>query len=84
MIPKLCGMLAMGVATVAAVCYLQPDYNIWETFLNTPLLCLVEAVVCLLPAGAEEAREPSVDFFFHFNAGELCIEVDLLLEDVVC
>jgi hypothetical protein len=31
-------MLAMGVATVAAVCYLQPDYNIWETFLNTPLL----------------------------------------------
>jgi len=38
MIPKLCGMLVMGVATVAAVCYLQPGYAIWDSFLNTPLL----------------------------------------------
>jgi hypothetical protein len=40
-----------------------------------PLLCLVEASACLLPARAEEAREHSVDHFFHFNADELGIEV---------
>jgi len=38
MIPKLCGMLVMGIVTVAAVCYLQPEHAIWDNFLNTPLL----------------------------------------------
>ena len=37
-----------------------------------------------MPAGAEEAREHSVDFLFHFDTEELGIEVDLLLEDIVC
>jgi hypothetical protein len=50
----------------------------------SPLRCLVEASVCVSPVRAEEAREHSVDFFFHFDAEELGIEVDLVLEDVVC
>jgi hypothetical protein len=33
----------------------------------SPLRCLVEASVCVSPAGAEEAREHSVDFLFHFD-----------------
>ena len=40
--------------------------------------------VCFSPAGAEEARVYSVDFLFHFDTEELGIEVDLLLEDIVC
>jgi hypothetical protein len=47
------------------------------------LLCLVEAAVCFSPAGAEEAREHSVDFLFHLDTEELGIKVDLLLEDIV-
>ena len=50
----------------------------------SPLRCLVEAAVCVSPARAEEAREHSVDLFFHCYAEELGIEVDLVLEDVVC
>ena len=48
------------------------------------LRCLVEAAVCVSPARAEEAREHSEDFFFHCDAEELGIEVDLVLEGVVC
>jgi hypothetical protein len=50
----------------------------------SPLRCLVEAAVCVSPAGAEEAREHSVDFLFHCDTEELGIEVNLVLEDVVC
>jgi hypothetical protein len=50
----------------------------------SPLRCLIEAAVCLSPARAEEVREHSVDSFFHCDAGELGIKVDLVLEGVVC
>jgi hypothetical protein len=50
----------------------------------SPLRYLVEAAVCVSPAGAEEAREHSVNFLFHCNTEELGIEVNLVLEDFVC
>jgi hypothetical protein len=50
----------------------------------SPLRCLAEAAVCTSPAWAEEVRKHSVDFLFHCGAEELGIEVDLVLEDIVC
>ena len=50
----------------------------------SPLRCLVEAAVCVSPAGAEKARENSMDCFFQFDAEELVIELDLVLEGAVC
>jgi hypothetical protein len=47
------------------------------------LRCLVVAAVCVSPARAEEARENFVDLFFHCDAEELGIEVDLVLEGVL-
>jgi hypothetical protein len=45
----------------------------------SPLRCLVQAAVCVSPAGAEEAREHSVDFLFHCDT--LVLFLVLLVND---